>query len=353
MTDFQELLEDIEDGKNGVNKSIPIGIEKLNDFAAFREKMFTLLFSSSGAGKSKLTTEMFLNAIEYHIENPTTLKPKIILFSMERSKKFQLANWILRRIYYDTGQIIYISKLLGWNEQKLNQCEVDLIKTYEIYIDTLLNEYVTIYEGAKTANQINKILKLEFESLGNILNNKYIPNNKNVLPIIIIDHGNLTKVEKEFPTKKQAIDALTEYCQHYRDFYNANILWVAQVNRSVSSLAGNKDTEVEPNLESIRDSGDVGMAVDLAISLYDPLKYKQGSRTFYNPIDFVCKQTGVNYFRSVQVVKSTYFSDSIRVALAFNGFISQFKALPLRSSLTDAQYQTLVEDVLSKKYFQK
>lgn len=352
MTDFEEIYKDIKEAKEGKNRSIPIGIEKLNDYAAFREKMFVLLFSTSGAGKSKLSSEMMLNACEYHMNNSESYRPKFIMFSMERSKKFQLCNWIIRRIFLDTGVTIFISKLLGWTDNKLTDEELKLVEDYEDYVERLLSDYITIYEGAKTPNEIEKILEKEFKDLGTIdNNNKYVPKDSNILPIIIIDHGNLTKTNTQYPTKKQAIDALTEIMQKMRDFYSANILWVAQINRSISSLAGNKDSEVEPSLESIRDSGDTGMAVDLAISLFDPLKYKQSSKTGYNPVDFVCPTTGSNFFRSVQIVKSTYFSDSIRIALAFNGFISQFKTLPKRKDLSELQYQNLYKSVINKSYF--
>lgn len=110
---------------------------------------------------------------------------------------------------------------------------------------------------------------------------------------------------------------------------------------------------MELALEDVKESGDIVDACDIAISLFDPLKYKQSSKTGYDPVDFVDKFNGNNYFRSAQILKSSYGADSVRVPLAFNGFCGQFTELPKRSDLNDIQYKQLINDVLSKQYFLK
>lgn len=36
MTDFEQLSVEVENGRKGLNTSIPIGIDKLNQHASFR-----------------------------------------------------------------------------------------------------------------------------------------------------------------------------------------------------------------------------------------------------------------------------------------------------------------------------
>ena len=64
-----------------------------------------------------------------------------------------------------------------------------------------------------------------------------------------------------------------------------------------------------------------------------------------------CKKYGNNYFRSAQILKSSYGADGIRVPLAFNGFCGQFTELPKRNDLSEKEYKELIDDVLTKKYF--
>ena len=169
--------------------------------------------------------------------------------------------------------------------------------------------------------------------------------------IPVIDHGNLIKTTQALPSKKQAIDKTVEMVQGFRDLESCSPFWVAQVNRSISSVSRLKDNEHELMLEDVKESGDIGDACDLAMSLFDPIKYGQSSKTGYKPIDFIDKSDGSNYFRSVQILKSTYGQDSLRIPLAFNGFCGQFKELPKRNSITDSEYPTLIENILNKSYF--
>jgi len=363
---FDSLSKQIDDGINGKNQFIPIGFPKLGKYANIRKKILTLIFSTTGAGKSSLMDSIILNACDNYMKSPSgKMKPDFQLFSMERSKELRIAKWICYIIFKNEGHVIELPKMLGWWEEKLSKSEVDLIKSQKSYIDSLLNDYITIHEGAKTPNEIYRILKDHFESIGkyedkDIIDLKtgfkrtvkvFIPNNSNIITSPIIDHGNLTKKTKELNTKKLAIDKLTEYMQSFRDMEGAAPFWIAQVNRSIAGVARLKDQEHELVLEDAKESGDIGDACDLAISLFDPIKYGQSSKTGYNPTDFIDKNTGENYFRSIQILKSSYGADSLRIPLAFNGFCGQFTELPKKSSLNDAEYNNLIEKILTKQYF--
>lgn len=358
---FDLLQQEIDLGIQGKNEAIPIGLKRLGKYANIRPRILTLLFSTSGAGKSSMMDTIILNACDSHMSSPVTnkLKPDFQLFSMERSKLLRIAKWTSFIIFRNEGVEIPVPKLLGWWDEKLTKEEYSLVLKQKEYIDCLLNDYVTIYEGAKSPNEFYSVMKTHLESKGTydkiIRKGKeykaYIKNNDNEIVIPVIDHGNLIKTTQVLPSKKQAIDKTVEMVQGFRDLESCSPFWVAQVNRSISSVSRLKDNEHELMLEDVKESGDVGDACDLALSLYDPIKYGQSSKTGYKPIDFIDKSDGSNYFRSIQILKSTYGQDSLRIPLAFNGFCGQFKELPKRNSMSESEYPTLVENVLNKSYF--
>lgn len=365
---FDNLSQYIDDGMNGKIQSIPIGLPKLGRYANIRKKILTLLFSTTGAGKSALIDTIILNACDDYMKSPTgKLKPDFQLFSMERSKELRIAKWISFIIFKNEGEKIELPKMLGWWDEKLDKKELALIKSQKEYIDSILNDYITIHEGAKTPNEVYRIMKDHFEALGKyetieIIDPKtdrkknvkifiYNEESSNIIVVPIFDHGNLFKTTKELPSKKQAIDKAVEYVQGFRDLESAAPIWVSQVNRAISGVTRLKDQEHELVLEDVKESGDIGDACDIAISLFDPVKYSQSSKTGYIPKDFVDGNNGNNYFRSAQILKSSYGADSLRIPLAFNGFCGQFKELPKRKDLDESQYKDLVERVLQKQYF--
>lgn len=355
---FDSLNEEILRGIEGKNEGIPIGLPKLGKYLSIKKRIMALIFSTTGAGKSAMLDSIILNVCDYLMTHPQVKqKAKFILFSFERSKTLRIAKWLSYIIFIKEGVEIQVPKILGWWEEKLTKEEHNLILRYKDYIDTLLNDYIIIHEGAKTPNEIFKIVKDFYEANGTYevdgFKKKYTPNDEDLVPVIAIDHINLTKTTKELNTKKLAVDKLTSMLQDFRDLEGAMEIIISQVNRSVSTVSRLKDQEHELVLEDVKESGDMGDASDIAISIFDPAKYGQSSKTGYNPIDFIDKKTGVNYFRSCQILKSSYGADSLRIPLSFNGFCGQFLELPKRSDLDEFKYNNLITSVLNKNYFLK
>ena len=357
---FDKLNDDILEGMSvGKNNFIPIGLAKLGRYANLRKKILTLIFSNTGCGKSSFLDTIILNACNHHMKHPEEMRPDFQLFSFERNSSIRIAKWICFLIFVNEGIEIQLPKMLGWWEEKITPAEHALILKQKPYIDQILNDYITIHDGAKTPNEVYKIMKDHFEANGDyeevlIKGHKqriYIAKNDRIVVVPAFDHGNLTKTTKELPNKKQAIDKLVTYAQGFRDLEFAAPIWISQVNRAISAATRDKDREAELVLDDVKESGDIVDACDLAISLFDPLKHGQSSKTGYKPADFVDMTTGANYFRSAQILKSSYGMDSVRIPLAFNGFCGQFTELPKKTSLSESQYEQLVRSVLSKEYF--
>lgn len=260
---FDKLNKDILEGIEGKNEGIPIGLPKLGRYTNLRKNILTLIFSTTGAGKSAMIDTIILNACDDHILHTHKLKPDFQLFSMERASKIRIAKWLCFIIFKKEGVEIQLPKLLGWWEDKLSTYEYSLVLKYKDYIDFLLQEYVTIHEGAKTPNEVFKIMKDHLENKGeyDLKISKdpktgkdrkikiYTPNNPREVVIPIFDHGNLVKTTQALPTKKSAIDKLVEMVQEMRDLEGCAPIWVSQVNRAISGVTRSKDTEQELTLE--------------------------------------------------------------------------------------------------------
>lgn len=352
---FDLLEKEIEKGIIGDNESISIGLDRLGKYASIRKRILTLLFSTTGAGKSAMIDTIIINACDNLMNCKSKKSAQFILFSTERNKILRIAKWLSHIIFLKEGVEIQVPKILGWWDEKLNKTELALIKDQKSYIEQVLNDYVIIHEGAKNPMAFYKIMKDYLESVGTYDKTKYgqiyLPNEENKIVVPIIDHGNLTKTTKDLPSKKQAVDKLVEFMQEFRDLEGCSPFWVSQVNRSISGVSRLKDGEHELVLEDVKESSDIGDASDIAISIFDPLKYNQSSKTGYNPSDFLDRKTGVNYFRSAQILKSTYGQDSLRIPLGFNGFCGQFKELPKRDSLSEQEYKKLIDSIITKEYF--
>lgn len=352
MTEFDEIEQQIKAGVLGKNSSVSMGFHKLNKYIGIRKKIMTLVFGSTGSGKSSFTYDAWiLNTFDWWIANDrkTPVKVKPILFSFERSKIYTKTKWLSRKIFKDTGILIPIGKMLGWWENnKLSLDDHDLIMMYEDYINDLM-EYVTVIEGAQNPTGCYKYMKRYHEEQGKIeqideYKKVYIPNNESIIVVPIVDHIGLTKLERGYTQKKEAIDKLTEYGQEWRDFYGDSPVFVAQITRELGSVQYQKMTEFEPTLDQIKESGAPGEAADVVLSLFDPIRYNTNDVGGYEARKFINPETGEKPFRSIKILKNTYGADGIRAGTVMHGPTGIFKELAKKDEITEDHYKQIKDN---------
>lgn len=342
---FNDLNEEVKRGLSGYNNGVPMGFPKLNKHIGIRKRIMTLIFGSSGSGKSAfLHSAYILNPFDYLSTHSTGVKFKVILFSMERSPAYIMMKWISRRIFLEQGILIPIPKLLGWWDVKLTNDEHDLFLSCEDYIGNLL-ETVDIIEGPQNPMGVKKYVKAyadangKFESISEY-KNVYVPNNPNEIVIVALDHMGLTKTEKDYNTKKEAIDRLSEHCQYFRDALGYSPVLVSQLNRNLNNPLYQKMDNFAPTIDDVKESGNPGEASDVIVSLFDPLRYRTNDKT-YNANKFIEPTSGGNYFRSIKVLKNSYGEDSLTKGMAFHGATGMFKELPNKSEMEDFDYSSV------------
>lgn len=253
---FNDLNYEVQKGMSGRNTGIPMGFNRLNRYIGIRKSMYTLVGGLTGSGKTSFIDDCYvLNPLDWYLSpegQASGIKLKIIYRSMERSRTYKLAKWVSRKIFLDTAEIIPVSKLLGWTE-KMNDHEYKIFQNYKAYIEAM-EEIITIIDGPENPVGIAKELKAHALENGTIVeidryNKKYIPNDPNEITLVIIDHIGLLKLTKDLPTKKQAIDKMSEELRYARDFYGYSPVVVSQFNREIANPMRIKAGDVEPQLE--------------------------------------------------------------------------------------------------------
>jgi replicative DNA helicase len=154
------------------------------------------------------------------------------------------------------------------------------------------------------------------------------------------------KLTKDQPTKKQAIDKMSDELRYARDFFGYTPVVVSQFNRDISNPMRIKNGDVEPQLEDFADSSSTQNDADVVLALFDPLRYKVEDPSGYN-LNKLKDDYGAKYFRSLRLIKNSYGEDDVRIGLGFLGQIGMFKELPKRKDMTDGDYAS----VINKTYF--
>lgn len=350
---FELLKAEVDKGLSGKNGGIPMGFHRLNRYVGIRKGMYYLVGGLTGSGKTSFIDDAFvLNPVDWALSKQglaSGVKVKVWYRSMERSRTYKMAKWVSRKIFLDQGIIIPVSKLLGWTET-LTKDEHDLFLYYEDYVNQL-SEIVTIIDGPENPVGIAKDLKKYALEKGSIeqldeYNKIYVPDDPNEITIVVIDHIGLLKLTKDQPTKKQAIDKMSDELRYARDFYGYSPVVVSQFNRDISNPTRIKNGDVEPQLEDFADSSATQNDADVVMALFDPMRYKVADPSGYN-LDKLVDSYGAKYFRSLRLIKNSYGEDDVRIGLGFLGQIGMFKELPRKKDITDSDY----ESIINKSYF--
>jgi len=275
---------------------------------------------------------------------------------MERPLLQKLAKWSCYKIWKDHGVLITPSKLMGWTDIKLNNYEKDLFDSCEEFFETMQdNGIITIIEGQDNPRGIWKQLE-EYALHRGVYEQKseyervYHPTDPNLIVMPVIDHAGKCKMETVdgIKSRKGTTDKLSEYMSICRDLFKMSPVVISQFNRSMKSDIYNKQTDPEPTQESFKETGNLFEDCDIALSLFNPVKYKIMDHMGYDIAKFIDRQTGANYFRSLKMLKYTHGEDDIRWSLSFNGAIGQFKDLPKLSEMEEYIY----DEVKSLRWFQ-
>lgn len=358
MSDFDDLITEVDSGIAGRNGGLPMGFQRLNNHITLRKANNYLIGGFTGTGKTGFVDDAFvLNPVFHHINNPNSTSIEIVYWSMERQKKFKLMKWVSRKMFLDHGVIIPVKRLMGWCPEvdRIKPDERERFETYRPYIDSILSK-IHIFDNSLEHNPTgmrNEMRKF-FEARGTIrayvpasegnppIPRLYIPQDPRKIILIIKDHLGLIRREKNLNLRKEIIDKVSEDDRYNRDFFGATNVHISQFNRDISNPTRLKNGDVEPMLEDFKDSGSTQEDADVVISLFDPSRYKVPDPSRYD-LDKLTHQGDLKY-RSIKILKNSYGVANIRIGMGFQGALGMFKELPPLDQMTDTTYENIRDD---------
>jgi replicative DNA helicase len=110
MNNVDLLFQKIDKGRQGKNIGLKTGIPKMDEYTGGIQPVYTLIFGTSGSGKSAL-------ALYSYIYRPLRDYPdkniKLCYFSLELSAELLLAKLLCLYIFEEFGKIIPYTKLMS------------------------------------------------------------------------------------------------------------------------------------------------------------------------------------------------------------------------------------------------
>jgi DnaB-like helicase C terminal domain len=352
MSVYDQFSAEMDRGMEGSNEGLSIGLPRASKYIGMRRGLYTVIVSGTGMGKSSMLHHNYiLTPYEHFREGKTKMKFKCFLFSMERPKVYLIAKWLCRKIFMDQGILIPVAKMLGWWDVKLTMDEKNLIHHFRSYIEEMM-EYVEIIDGAHNPTHIYKIVKKYAETTGRFeevdeYNKVYIPNDPNLIVEVALDTYGLLKKEERLPTKKDAIEKQSEYFQWFRDALGYFCVGISQINRDLASPILMKMGDVEPSMETIKESGRPAEDADIVISMFDPLRYDiskllEKDKIGHSPYKMEDQQTGARHYRRIKILKNTYGESDVAIGACMHGSTGIVKELPWPKDMTDDHYKQII-----------
>lgn len=353
MSIVNSVLEQIEKGMKGENWGLPMGLPKLESVIdGVTQSTYSLIFGSTGSGK----TSFALYAYIYKplMDNINNENFKVIYYSLEMSAEALFVKLLSIYLWEKYGKELSFKELLSKKRGKtLSEEDFELVKDAKNWLDRI-EEIITVYDRSLTADRMYAHLLKELGKYGRFEETDtrkiYIPNNKNQVILVVIDHIALMRKDKG-RTKKEEIDLASNYLATLRNRCGISPLILMQMNRGSSSMDRRNAGFQEPQLDDIKDSGGPSEDAEIVLAVFHPHREKLVTYK-----DYKIKGMLENTFRAIIVLKNRYGDTDVSIGNGFYGNVGVWKELPRGKEINDYEpYLTLngrpeqVKDEIIKK----
>lgn len=331
MRIFDEIRYEVDRGRKGLNKGIPMGLPKLESIIdGVTQGTYTLIISSSGSGKSSFALYSYCyRPLMEHLDDDNF---KVLYISLEMSALSMYIKLLSIYIFETFGkQLSYKEILSRKKDYTLSQEDYDLIMQCEDWVKKIEGK-IEFYDKSINAKSLYAILCERLESVGHFEETEtrkiYHPNNPDLTYVIILDHIGLVKPQTG-RTLKQEIDDCSSYLVTLREMCNISPVVIQQVNRDHGNIERFKAGKSAYTMNDARDSGNTVNDSSLMLAIFDP--FKEGIKTYrgYNIEEFNTT------FKTVQVLKNRFGESDVEVGLNFFGGINYFIELPTPDKISD------------------
>ena len=331
-----KLIEEIDRGRLGLNKGIPMGLPKLESIIdGVTRDTYTLILSNSGAGKTSFALYAYVyKPLMEHLDDDDF---KILYFSLEMNELSLYVKLLSIYIFETYGiQISFKEILSRKKEYTLSDEYYDIIQKCLPWIEKISSK-LEIYDKSVSANTVYAILKQRLEGMGTFQETEtrltYIPNNPNLIYNVIIDHIGLVRPQQGNTLKKE-MDLLSSYLVTLREKCGISPVVIQQANREQGNIERFKQGKSAFTINDAKDSGNTVQDSNIMIALYNP--NRDGLKTYkkYN-IEILG-----NSFRSVMILKNRFGDCDVEVGMNFFGGINTFAELPRPDEIYDYEKYT-------------
>lgn len=343
MNNVDILYKLIETGREGKNTGYSTGIPKLDEYTGgVRRGIYTLIFGTSGSGKSSL-------ALYSYIYRPLKDHPndniKLIYYSLEMSAEILLSKLLCLYIYDTFNKVIPYTKLMSWREI-ISDEDYNYVLKGRKWLESISDKLIIIDKALNNKNFYHSIMTyLEewgmFEKVDGGNRTIYIKNDPQQLVQIVIDHLALvTPIDGH--SKKEEMDLISSYCVTLREKCQISCVILQQENRNSADMDRRKANLTECSPEDLKDTGSTYNDCEICIGVYYPLKFKIKSHGNYPIIVEDNGQQGGNSFiglrdryRALCLIKNRHGVNDKMIPCNFFGELGIFRELPNGKVISD------------------
>lgn len=252
----EELIKSIDRGRQGKAQGYSIGLPKLERVIdGVCKETYYLITAESGVGKSSFMLYSFIyRPLIDHLEDNNF---KISLFSLEMSARLIMAKLLSTYIFEQYNRRLSLKQLLS--AQKDFILSDDDYKIVQECIPWMkkVESILTIYDKNASANGIYSALLKELEARGRFEETDkrkiYIPNNPDLIHLVIVDHG--ARVFASMGnTLKQEMDLTSKYLYSLKNRCGITPIYIQQMNRSIQSVERRKEGLISPQTSDLKDT---------------------------------------------------------------------------------------------------
>lgn len=338
MSYFDDIELEVKRGMEGLNVGIPFGsgIEAITDYLhGVIKGRFYLLGGNTGTGKTALADQMFvlgpLEFIEHHPEFP--MKLEIDYYTLEIKTTAKLTKWACWKLLKEKNILLDVDTIMSRSyKHRLSQETFELFMSAREWTDKLQESIVFREHGSPSSINNNTINY--FKTKGNdvseiverdgikIKETKYVPKDPNLVHLTIADHIGLMARDSQSTDKKSNLDLFSLNTVKTRNYYGDSTLAISQFNRDLGDVTRKRFSELTPQLEDFKDTGNTQEDSDVTLALFEPKRYNLSDYKGYNLAKLA------NWYRHFFVIKNRWGSAGGHKAMQFLGECGAFEEFP-------------------------
>ena len=331
MSIIDDIFKQIDAGRSGENHGYSMGLPKLEGIIdGVTKETYTLILSNSGAGKSSFALYAYVyKPLMEHLDDDDY---KVLFFALEMSEWSLYIKLLSIYIFETYGIELSFKEILSKKKEYILSDEhYDLVQECRPWLEKI-SKKLEVYDKHVNANTVYAILKSRLEKMGKFVESEtkltYIPNNPNLIYVVVIDHIGLVRPQSG-NSLKQEIDLLSSYLVTLREKCRISPVVVQQANREQGNIERFKQGKSAFTINDAKDSGNTVQDCNVMLAIYNP--HRDGLKSYKN---YDIKQLESN-FRSIMCLKNRFGDCDVEVGCNFFGGVNLFHELPKPDEIYD------------------